>query len=142
MSDDPNDTRALTPAHFRIGKELQLPIPVLRDEPPRNLRALWEQLQYSTQCFWKQWSDDYLNTLQQRNKWKEERENVRVGQLALLKNENFPPTHWALGRIDRVHKGKDGLVRSVTLNINDEPYERPIQKLVILPTDSELDYWH
>lgn len=142
MSDDSNDAQALTPAHFLIGEELVLPIPVRRDEPPRSARALWQQQQYSKQSFWSQWSADYLNTLQQRNKWKWEKENVRIGQLALLKNENFPPTYWALGRITAVQPGKDKLVRSVTIEIDGRLYDRPIQKLCILPSEDELDYWH
>lgn len=142
MSDDCNDDRALTPAHFLIGEELVLPIPVRRDDPPRGAKALWQQQQYSRQCFWEQWSADYLNTLQQRNKWKWEKENVRVGQLALLKNENFPPAYWALCRITKVKPGKDGLVRAVTIEIDGKPYDRPIQKLCVLPIEDELDHWH
>lgn len=81
MSDDP-DSRALTPAHFLIGEELILPIPVQRNEPPKSARALWQQQQYSLQDFWSQWASDYLNTMQQRTKWKWDTENVVVGQLA------------------------------------------------------------
>lgn len=141
MSDDKDDARALTPAHFLIGEELILPVPVPRCEPPKNAQALWKAMQHSTQSFWSQWSADYLNTLQQRNKWKQEKENVRIGQLALLTNENFPPTYWALGRITNVFPRTDGLVRSVTILIDGKYYERPIQKLCIMPTDSELEYW-
>lgn len=141
MTDDKDDAQALTPAHFLIGEELKLPIPMARSEPPRDLRALWKINQYKTQSFWAQWSNDCINTLQQRNKWRTEEENVRIGQLALLKNENFPPTYWAMGRIIAVHAGHDGLVRSVTMTIDGKPYDRPIQKLCILPTNSESDYW-
>lgn len=141
MSDDKDDARALTPAHFLIGEELVLPIPIKRSEPPKGLRALWQSQQYSSQDFWTQWSADFLNTLQQRTKRKTEKENVRVGQLALLKNENFPPTYWALGRITDVRPGDDGLVRSVTIMINGKPYDRPIKKLCILPMSDELEYW-
>lgn len=142
MSDDKDDERALTPAHFLIGEELVLPIPVPRSEPPRNMRELWKVTEHMVQDFWKRWSADYLNTLQQRKKWKTERENVRVGQLALLRDENAPPTHWPLGRIVRVRPGSDGLVRAVTISIDGNEYDRPIQKLSILPMDEELDYWH
>lgn len=141
MSDDKDDARALTPAHFLIGEELVLPIPVPHRDPPRGLRELWKIQEHLVQDFWVQWSDDYLHTLQQRKKWKTERENVRVGQLAILKNENLPPAQWAMGRIIAVHPGADGLVRKVTILIADREYERPIQKLCILPTDHELEYW-
>lgn len=142
MSDDCDDAHALTPAHFLIGVKLVLPISVQRDEPPRNAKAMWQQLQYGKQSFWNQWASDYLNTLQQRNKWKTERANVKVGQLALLKNENFPPTYWAMGRITSVKPGKDSLVRTVTIRIDGKPYDRPIQKLCVLPTEEGLEHWH
>lgn len=141
MSDVINDARALTPAHFLIGEELVTPIPVPRDEPPRSARDLWKLTEHMVQDFWKPWQANYLNTLQQRKKWKKEYENVRVGQLALLSNENLPPTYWALGRITEVRPGADGLVRAVTISIDGKEYDRPVQKLCIVPTDSELDYW-
>lgn len=142
MSDDKDDARALTPAHFLIGEELILPIPVRRDEPPRSAQALFQQIQHSLQNFWAQWSADFLNTLQQRTKWKWEKNNVQIGELALLKNENFPPTYWALGRVTVVRPGPDGFVRSVTILIDGKLYDRPIQNLCILPTDTELGHWH
>lgn len=142
MSDDCNDVQSLTPAHFLIGEELVLPIPVRREDPPRSARALWQQQQHAMQSFWAQWSADYLNKLQQRNKWKWEKDNVKVGQLALLKNENLPPTYWPLGRITAVRPGADKLVRSITIQVDGKTYDRPIQKICVLPTDDNLDYWH
>lgn len=142
MSDDVDDVRALTPAHFLIGEEMVLPLPIIRSEPSRNLNALWQQVQYDVQCFWSQWNSDYLDELQVRRKWRNERRNVMVGQLALLKNENFPPTYWALGKVVEVRPGEDGLVRSATILVDGRHYDRPIQKLCILPMDDELDYWN
>lgn len=141
MSDDKDDMRALTPAHFLIGEELILPIPISHGEPPRGLKELWKVQEQLVQDFWQQWSADYLHTLQQRKKWKMERENVRTGQLVILKNENLPPSQWALGRIIAIHPGEDGLVRNVTILVADKEYQRPVQKLCIMPTDHELEYW-
>lgn len=142
MSDDKDDVRALTPAHFLIGEELVLPIPILRSDPPWSLNEMWRNIQRDAQDFWAQWSSEYLDSLQTRRKWKTERENVRVGQLALLKNENFAPTYWAVGRVQSVQTGADGLVRAVTILVNGKLYDRPIQKLCVLPLESELQYWH
>lgn len=139
-SDDPNDARALTPATFWNQGPLIMPLPEQMREPPKDRLRLWQNIQFMVQDFWRQWSADYLNTLQQRKKWKEERENMRVGQLALIKSENFPPTHWALGRIVDVHHGADNLVRSVSIMLGDKDrtvLERPVQKLCILPMDDE-----
>lgn len=142
MSDDPMDQIALTPGHFLIGGPIRLPIPVQRNEPPKSHLNLWHHMQHSIQDFWKQWSNDYLHTLQQRKKWRAVQKNVQIGQLAIVKAENFPPTHWALGRITKVHTGKDGLVRSVSIMIGRSELDRPVQKLCILPMDDELEYWN
>lgn len=130
--------RALTPAHFLIGEELISPIPVPCSEPPRNLRELWKVTEHMVQDFWVQWSSDYLHTLQTRGKWKTEQKNVRIGQLALLVSENLPPTYCALGRITAT---RPGLVRNVTILIDGKYYDRPVQRLCVLPIDDELDYW-
>lgn len=55
--------------------------------------------------------------------WKEEQENVRIGQ------------------ITDTRIGADGLVRNVTILIENKDYDRPVQILCILPIDEELDYW-
>lgn len=141
MSDDPDDSEALTPAHFLIGRSLLIPIPEQLSEPPTMHLKLLHSLQAKTQGFWERWSSDYLNTLQQRRKWKSEHQNVRVGQLALIKNENMAPTYWAMGRITKIHTGADNLVRSVRIKIDGREFERPVRKLCILPIDEELEYW-
>lgn len=142
LSDDPDDARALTPGHFLIGEELINPPAVQREMPKETLRSFWQQTHASSLEFWKEWSIDYLRTLQTRKKWKIEHKNIAVGQLVLVRNENAPPTHWALGRVTEVHPGQDGLVRTVTLLINGDHYVRPVQKLCTIPTDSELDIWN
>ena len=53
--------------------------------------------------FWKQWAKEYLITLQLRH-------------IVLAVNEITPHMCWPLGRVTRVNKGNDGLVRSVDVN--------------------------
>lgn len=141
MSDDPSDMEVLTPAHFLIGGPLKLPLPEDAAEPPKTAKRLFAALQAQTQSFWKQWTQDYLNSLMQRKKWKETQKNVQTDQLALIKDENLPPTYWAMGRIIKTHKASDGCVRSVTLKVQNGTLDRSIRKICIIPTDQELGYW-
>lgn len=60
------------------------------------------------QNFWTRWQNDYLTSLQQRRNWRQEQENLQVGQLVLIKCENVPPTFWAMGQIIATYPGKDG----------------------------------
>lgn len=142
LSDDPQDLEALTPAHFLIGRSLRLPIHEKADNPPYNSKRLFMQLQFQVQAFWKQWSSDYLQSLSQMPKWREEHENVKTGQLVLIKSDNIPPTYWAMGRIIQTSMGNDGKVRSVTIKTHSGTLERSIRKLCILPSDIELSYWN
>lgn len=141
MSDDPNDCEALTPAHFLIGRPLQLPLYEQMEAPPKTSKAFYRAIQFQLQSFWKQWSTDYLQTLMQRPKWREEQENLKVDQLVLIKHDNTPPTHWIMGRVIETFTGEDNKVRSVKLKTQTSTLERSVRKLCVLPTDSDLDYW-
>ena len=105
--------QALTPAHFLIqSSSFILPEPDLRDEK-MAISQRWKILQQMLQHFWGRWSSEYLQTLQRRNKWAQLSENLKVGELVLVTNEQLPPTKWPLARIVRVCPGDDGLVRYV-----------------------------
>lgn len=43
------------------------------------------------QHFWKRWSEEYLSNLQQRFKWKNQRADLQVGDLVVVKEEDVPP---------------------------------------------------
>ncbi|XP_031631810.1 uncharacterized protein LOC116346047, partial [Contarinia nasturtii] len=108
MSDDPKDTMALTPAHFLTGGPLKLPLPEETGEPPKTAKKLYNEIQFQTQSFWTKWHQDYIASLMQRPKWKEENQNLRPGQLVLIQNENLPPTYWAMARVIETFEGSDG----------------------------------
>jgi len=57
------------------------------------------------------WKDEYLKELHKRNKWQVPTENLRVGDLVVIKDYNLPSNEWRLGRIDSVFPGADGNVR-------------------------------
>lgn len=91
LSDDPDDLEMLTPAHFLIGRSLQLPLHEKAETPPGTAKHLFFQMQFQLQALWKQWSNAYLHTLTQLPKWRSEQENLKIGQLVLIKTDNIPP---------------------------------------------------
>lgn len=143
LSDDPNDMQALTPAHFIIGGPLKLPLPMEESRLPRLAgRKLYDLMRTQQSSFWNAWSADYLSSLMQRPKWRKESQNVKIGQLVLIKTELYPPTYWQLGRITKTHAGDDGFVRSATIKVSTGELERPIRKLCVLPVDDEIPtFW-
>jgi len=84
-----------------------------------QLLTAWQQIQAQVQQFWKAWSREYLLTLQQRNKWRSVKAEMKVDDLVddlvLVKEDGLPPTAWSVGRITEVHPGPDGHVRAVTV---------------------------
>ncbi|GFX37829.1 integrase catalytic domain-containing protein [Trichonephila clavipes] len=110
LSDNINEYEVLTPGHFIIGRPISaIPEPAILDISDNRL-SRW---QYTTKCvqtIWKRWKNDYLNHLQQRNKWQFEKNNVAVGCLVLLKENDLPPCKWAMARILEVIYGTDGKV--------------------------------
>ena len=71
--------------------------------------------------------------LQQRHKWKTQQQNLAVGQLVLLHDNNLPPFKWRLGRISMVHPGFDDVVRVVTVKTASGDVKRAVTKLAPLP---------
>lgn len=137
LTDDPDDVEALTPAHFLIGRPLNLPIHEIADEPPCTLKRLFKQRLFQINSFWKQWSQDYLHSLTQLPKWRKMQDNIKIGQLVLIKSDNVAPTYWAMGRVIEIHLGTDGKARSVTLKTQTSVLKRSVRKLCVLPTDIE-----
>ena len=90
-------------------------------------------MQRLVQDFWKIWSHDYLNTIRQRQKWRQKCKNIEVGDVVLLCENNLPPNVWLLGRVIKVHNGLDNLIRVVTLKTQNSILDRPIVKLCPLP---------
>ncbi|XP_055908033.1 uncharacterized protein LOC129942917 [Eupeodes corollae] len=110
MTSDPNDLNVLTPGHFLIGG----PLNVL---PDRNHT----------------WSTSYLHLLQQRPKWLQQKPNINVGDIVIVKDDNLPPSLWLLARVIELHPGTDGLTRVATIKTQNSTFKRPITKLSPLP---------
>lgn len=131
FTEDVEDFTALTPGHFLIGSEiLAAPSENLLSTNP-NLLIKWKHAQKLNEHFWNRWLKEYLST--QRNKWKRESENLKVGDMVLLMEENLPPTSWKLARIKEVHPGADGYVRVATVKTASGEMKRAITKLCLLP---------
>ncbi|GFX25076.1 integrase catalytic domain-containing protein [Trichonephila clavipes] len=128
LSDNINEYEVLTPGHFIIGRPISaIPEPAILDISDNRL-SRW---QYTTKCvqtIWKRWKNDYLNHLQQRNKWQFEKNNVAVGCLVLVKENDLPPCKWTMARILEVIYGTDGKSKGNFLFIDDnENPQKPIE---------------
>jgi Pao retrotransposon peptidase/Family of unknown function (DUF5641)/Integrase zinc binding domain len=132
MSSDPSSVEALTPGHFLIGRQLiATPEPCI---PEKSVHTRWELVKKMYTDIWKVWSNEYLTSLQQRNKWTSDHRNIKIGELVLIKEDNMPVQKWALGRVSEVHSGTDGKTRVATVTTPGNTKRRlPIVKLAPLP---------
>lgn len=133
LSSDPSDLSCLTPGHFIIGQPLtSFPEKDLTSVPENRLSFL-QQVSAIKQIFWKRFSIEYFNRLQHRPKWIKPYTNLKENTLVLVKEDNSPPLHWVLGRIQRVMPSADGRVRVVEVKTRGGLFVRPITKLAPLP---------
>lgn len=130
----PNDPLALTPGHFLVGESL-VTVPD-KDYTNHSMNSLsrWQLIQQMTQNFWSRWNQEYLVTLIQRHKWQFQTPEPEVGNIVLVKEDNLPPAHWLMGRVEQKHTGVDDITRVVSLKCKNNIIKRPVSKLIILPT--------
>nr|CAI5838357.1 unnamed protein product [Callosobruchus analis] len=115
LSPDPSDCDVLTPAHFLIGRRLiSVPDPNLIDIKTTRL-SRFQLIQQHNQVFWKRWSAEYLHELQERTKWKQWQQQLKLGTLVLLRDDQAPPLCWRLGRVQALHPGPDGVARVASI---------------------------
>lgn len=61
---------------------------------------------------------EYLPQLHKRGRWLSHSNNIKIGTLEILKDNNQPPLKWKLVRVTKIHPGKDGITRVVTVLIH------------------------
>jgi hypothetical protein len=136
ISYDPESTFILSPAMLLTGKVNFLPVLPESLDTKDIYRAQWKHVQVLSDVFWKHWRQDYLQNLQQRRKWREERPNLKSGDVILLKDATENRTNWPLGVIIETFESSDGKVRKARVRLckdgQNVTYTRPISEMVLL----------
>nr|CAI5827773.1 unnamed protein product [Callosobruchus analis] len=108
------------------------PLPVLKKAQDALYKA------QASQRFWNLWRQNYLHTLQQKQRWLSKCRDLKQDELVLI-HSNAPPLHWHLGRVTKVYPGSDGSVRVVKVRTRSGEFTRPVVKLSRLPVWSDSD---
>ena len=149
---DINDASPLTPSHFLYGHRLlTLPdtgVSVKESDPdyiPTDVstKELTKRAKYHEiviQAFWTRWQKEYLTSLREYDSYQKKVSNktaVAIGDIVII-HDDVPCNQWKIGVVTDLHKGKDGLVRSVSLRVSSgTELLRPIEKLYPLEVPSE-----
>ena len=132
LSEDTNDSSALTPGHFLVGGPINSLPDKSIDEAGITPFRRWHLVQKLQQDFWRRWHAEYLTQLQQRPKWKEKTRNLQKGDLVLLKDNNLQPLQWPTARVSKIFSGNDGQIRVVEIKTTKGTFIRPSHKLILL----------
>ncbi|GFW04537.1 integrase catalytic domain-containing protein [Trichonephila clavipes] len=133
LSSNSDDLNALTPAHFLIGRSMTSVVEPNLIELKENALKKWQRITRLVQLIWNKWHRCYLSELQQRNKWQFKKQNVNVGDLVVLIEDNMPTFKWPLGRITEIYSGSDALIRVVKVKTQFGEYKRAISRVCLLP---------
>ena len=100
-------------------------------------RKRWRVVQHLAEAFWSRWRKEYLQLLQNRNKWTGEKRNLQVDDIVLLKDDAVKRGQWPMARVTETHESNDGLVRSVSVFAKGSTFKRPVHKTILLVARDE-----
>jgi len=137
LSDDPLNPTYLSTGHFQIGEPItQLPAADLTNIKCNKL-SRWQSCQQQLQQSCHHWSADYLQSLQQRQRWVETTPNLQPRALVLLREDDTTPLQWPTAVVTNTHPGKGGIFRVVTIRAHKRVFKCPITKICPLPCESD-----
>jgi len=131
VSSDHRDLKPLTPNHLLLLQQDAILPPGEFVKQDTYSRRRWRQVQYLADLFWKRWKQEYLPSLQLRQKWRNPVKNLQVGDVVILV-DSTPRNQWILGRVTETFPSADGLVRTVKVATKTSSFLCPVHKLCLL----------
>ncbi|KAL0881931.1 hypothetical protein ABMA27_001690 [Loxostege sticticalis] len=71
--------------------------------------------------------------LQTRRKWCKQGQDLQLGEMVLIKDDQLPPNRWLLGRVTALHPGSDGVTRVADVVTTSGTLRRAFNRLCPLP---------
>ena len=97
----------LSPANILAMKsKVVMPPPRKFLRPDLYCRRRWRRVQQ----FWSRWKKEYLQSLQERQKWNARRRNFVIGDIVLLKTMDVSRNKWPMARVTATKSDQNGLV--------------------------------
>lgn len=129
---DEDSGPALTPNHFLVGSSNGSKPLVNFDDSVYTLKQNLCTSQILANAYWKRWVTDYLPEITRRTKWFQSTKAITTGDVVVIVDPKLPRNCWPKGRIISTKSGRDGQVRSATVQTSTGVYERPVAKLAVL----------
>ncbi|XP_043228193.1 uncharacterized protein LOC122384656 [Amphibalanus amphitrite] len=132
VSDDVTCADPLTPNHFLIGRGSVFSPDVIEDHENVSVKSLYQResvRRARLEQFWQVWKREYVRNLPAAVPRFSSRGGLRVGSVVMIQKDNQPRLRWPWGVVERVHPGRDGVVRSVDVRTAKGSYTCAIQRL-------------
>lgn len=134
LSSNPADLTALTPSHFLIGRTITLlPSPQVKETAATHTLSQYMRTQQIKLHFWNRFYKEYISELQTRRKWCKQGQDLQLGEMVLIKDDQLPPNRWLLGRVTALHPGSDGVTRVADVVTTSGTLRRAFNRLCPLP---------
>ena len=140
---DISSNMALFPSNLLTMKtNVVMPPPGNFMKPDLYSKKRWRRVQHIAEEFWNQWRKEFLQSLQERQKWNTKTRNFEVGDIVLLQDDSHR-NQWPMARIVSIEPDKNGNVRNVELQVADRNSDgqqilrRTITKIILL-VENEL----
>ncbi|XP_049329393.1 uncharacterized protein LOC111189354 [Astyanax mexicanus] len=132
-SSDLADPDPVTPNILLMGRrDASLPQVVYQNSEMLGRRR-WRHSQLLADHFWKHFIQYYLPSLQARQKWRTEKQDLQLEDTVMIIDPQLPRALWPVGRVTQVFPGADKRIRSADVQVKDRTYTRPVARLVSLP---------
>lgn len=136
VSTDPSNPLILTP-NMLLTQKTEADLPPFHELDVRDMYvSSWKQVQVLAQQFWKRWHNEYLQLLQQRQKWTDSKDNLRIDDVVLLREKEAHRNDWSMGVINRTFPDDDSKVRKIEVRTSRGGqlvhYVRPVTEVVLL----------
>ncbi|XP_064469621.1 uncharacterized protein LOC135384345 [Ornithodoros turicata] len=140
VASDVEELVPLTPSHFLIGKRaISLPgeHAAISQPDAEDLRHNFREMLKAKELFWKRWRYEYLLQLRSAHVTASPTQSrFKKGDVVVLQEDNVRPPFWKLGRIAKLIRGRDGLVRACSVRLaSGTTVTRPVQRLCRLEAD-------
>ncbi|XP_057695374.1 uncharacterized protein LOC130917729 [Corythoichthys intestinalis] len=133
VSSDIADPDPITPNTLLMGRhDSALPL-VVYPKSDLSSRKRWRHSQILSDQFWRCFTQNYLPTLQTRNKWTEDKDDLKVGTVVMVADPQSPRSLWPVGTVKTIMPGRDNKVRVAEVQVKDKLFVRPVARLIRLP---------
>ena len=146
---DPTSLQPLSPVNILTMKSKVVSSPPGEfSQPDIYSGKRCQHIQHIANEFYSRWKKEYLQSLQERQKWEGKRRNFKIGDIVVVYQNNVSTNHWLMARIIDVNSDKKGLVCSVLLSMEERSgnenskheLERPIDKIVLMLGSDEVRF--